>query len=112
MPKLSRSIAAWPSDSFTSTIKNELEQLGTGTLPLDKATQRGGYVDDSSITCTVLNFKDEKDHITIKAGIFFTEILICCGCGDDPVPENTYCELLIRLDKNSAEAIFDIIETD
>jgi len=112
MSKLPRSIAAWPSDSFSATIKSELEQLDTGTLPLDKATQRGGYVDDSSITCTVLNFKDAKDNITVKVGIFFTEILICCGCGDDPVPENAYCELMIMLNKENAEAIFVIIETD
>ena len=112
MPKLPRSIAAWPSDSFASTIKNELEQLDTGTLPLDNATQRGGYVDDSSITCTVLNYKDDKAHITIKTGIFFTEILICCGCGDDPVPENAYCEIMIKLDKKNAKAIFEIIDAD
>ena len=71
-----------------------------------------GYVDDSSITCTVLNFKDDKDHITIKTGIFFTEILICCGCGDDPVPENAYCEIMIKLDKKNAKAIFEIIDAD
>ena len=112
MTKLPRSAAAWPSDSFSATIKNELEELEPGSLPLDKATQRGGYVDDSSITCTVFNFKDENDHITIKTGIFFTEILICCGCGDDPVPENAYCELMISLDKKNAGATFEIIETN
>jgi len=112
MTKLPRSIAAWPSGEFASTIKFELEQLARSTLPLDKATQHGGYVDDSSITCTVLNFTDEKDRIMIKAGIFFTEILICCGCGDDPVPENAYCEIMITLVKKDAEASFDIIKTD
>lgn len=112
MAKLPHSLAAWPSVSFSAVVKDELERLDTGTLPLDKATQQGGYVDDSSITCTILKIKDKKDCITIKTGIFFTEILICCGCGDDPVPENTYCELVVTLDKKNAEAAFDIIKTD
>ncbi len=112
MAKLPLSLAAWPSASFNTVVKNELEKLDTGTLPLDKATQQGGYVDDRLRTCTILKITDEKDSITIKTGIFFTEILICCGCGDDPVPKNTYCELLVTLDKKNAEAVFDIIKTD
>ncbi len=110
MTKLPLSLSAWPSASFSTVVKNELERLNTGTLPLDKATQQGGYVDDSSITCTILKIKDKKNCITIKTGIFFTEILICCGCGSDPVAENTYCELLVSLDKKMLRRY--LIKTD
>jgi len=110
MPTLLQSINTWPGDSFNATLKAEIENLPLDLLPLNKAATRGGYVGDDKISCTILNIQEQTDYIHIKTAIFFTEILICCGCGDDPVPENAYCELAITLDKRTGNAQFEIIE--
>jgi len=109
MPKLINSLRDWNTDTFTKTLKNELENMQAGTLPLDKCVAQGGMVDDSSITATILSVSDKKAAIQVKVGIFFTEIVINCGCGDDPMPTNAYCEMQVTLDKTTAETAFDIV---
>ena len=109
MPTLPDSLQAWGSDAFFSTLKNELERLVPGTLPLEKGVAQGGYVDDGQITATVLHADDNAQAIQARAGIFFTEIVINCGCGDDPMETNAYCELHIRIDKTTARADFEVI---
>ena len=112
MPTLIQSINAWPGDAFNATLKAEIENLPLNLLPLDKATTRGGYVGEDKISCTILNTREQADFIHIKTAIFFTEILICCGCGDDPVPENAYCELGVTLNRQTGNAQFEILEQE
>lgn len=102
MLTLSNCLAHWGTDSFKQALKTELENLPPGSLPLNQATTQGGYVDDNNITATILEVSDTGDSITAKAGIFFTEIMICCGCGDDPMPQNAYGELEVVIDKQTA----------
>ena len=108
MPNFSKSLNAWQTDEFSQTLKGELEQLAAGTLPLEKAVTQGGYVDDSHITATVLHAEEDAQAIQARAGIFFTEIVINCGCGDDPMETNAYAELRIRIDKSTARAEFEV----
>ncbi|TCV86383.1 glucosamine--fructose-6-phosphate aminotransferase [Sulfurirhabdus autotrophica] len=110
MPKLPRSLRDWHSDAFVQTLKNEIVELKTGTLPLHQGISQGGYVDDSNISATVLSTTETEHTILTKVGIFFTEIVICCGCGDDPMPQNAYCEMHISINKATAEAEFIIIQ--
>ena len=110
MAKLSNSLHDWNTDVFARTLKNELEHLPSGTLPLDKGVAQAGFVDDSNITATILNATENEAVIQANAGIFFTEIVINCGCGDDPMPTNAYCEIRITLDKTTADAEFDILQ--
>jgi hypothetical protein len=110
MPKFLNSLHAWPSASFTETLKKELEQLPPGSLPLEKAVTQGGYVDDSHITATVLRADADEQAIHARAGIFFTEIVINCGCGDDPMETNAYCEMRIRIDKTTGQADFELVK--
>lgn len=110
MIKLLNALNAWPSASFSQILKTELEHLETGSLPLDKAVRQGGYVDDSRITATVLSAKENATTIHARAGIFFTEIVINCGCGDDPMETNAYCELQISIDKTSGQTAFAVLQ--
>ena len=110
MPKLLNSLHVWRSESFIQTLKNELEQLESGVLPLDKAVLQGGYVDDSHITATVLHADEDEQAIQARVGIFFTEIVINCGCGDDPMETNAYCVLQIRIDKTTGQTYFEVVE--
>ena len=108
---LSGSRRDWNTDAFSRTLKQELENLGSGVLPVEQATSQGGYVDDSDITATVLGVAEEDAAIVARVGIFFTEIVINCGCGDDPMPVNAYCEMRIAIDKTDATATASVIES-
>ncbi len=110
MPKFVNSLRDWNTDAFSRTLKQELEHLPSGTLPLDKGVAQGGMVDDSNLTASVLSVKENKTAIQAKAGILFTEIIINCSCGDDPMPTNAYCEIQILIDKNTAETEFSLLQ--
>lgn len=109
MPELVNSLRDWNTDAFSRTLKQELEHLPSGSLPLERGVSQGGMVDDSNLAATVLSFNENKTAIQAKAGIFFTEIMINCGCGNDPMPTNAYCEIQISIDKATAETQFDIL---
>lgn len=109
MPKLPDSARAWPLDSFAQTLKREIEHLPPGTLPLDKGVSQGGHVDDSRITAIFLRAKDDASAIQAEVGIFFGEIVAGCSCGDDPQTQNAYCEVRVRIEKSTGEAVFNVI---
>ena len=98
------------STDFGQALKQCLENLPAGTLPLDQGTNQGGYVDDRDISVTVIAISEQQDQVQAKVGVFFTEIIVGCGCGDDPFPVNAYCEMQIRLDKTTAEAEFEVMQ--
>ncbi|MGD8803274.1 MAG: glucosamine--fructose-6-phosphate aminotransferase [Gammaproteobacteria bacterium] len=99
------------SADFVHALKCQLESLPAGSLPLEQGTSQGGYVDDSDISVTVIRVSEKNGRIQGKIGVFFTEIVVGCGCGDDPFPVNAYCELQISLDKNTAEMEFEVRQT-
>jgi hypothetical protein len=119
MPAFTRALRAWPEEDFSQVLTQELEQWGatksnTGRpganlLPLDKLTTQGGVVDYDAIKVMVLSTKDTEEVIIAKLGVFFTEIVICCGCGDDPMPVNAYGELCLSLNKQTAEASLELL---
>jgi hypothetical protein len=107
MLKLRDALQKYRSGSFDKALKCELESLPSGSLPLEKCTSHCGVVDDSNISVTVINTQQRKSCIQAKIGVFFTEIVAGCVCGDDPTPENAYCEMLIRIDHATGEAKFE-----
>lgn len=106
---LHKSLPAWDTKAFSPTLKAELEAFEPSSLPLHLGVSQAGMVDDKAITVTVLNSRDAGGIIEAKVGVFFTEIVINCGCGDDPMPINAYCELLISIDKVTAEATITVV---
>jgi hypothetical protein len=109
MVALSRSLNSWGSDAFSQTLKRELEGLESGVLPLDKGSQRGGAIDDSNISVTVINVSDNEHFILAKVGVFFHEVSAGGACSDDPMLENAYCVLLASIDKATADALFTVV---
>jgi len=109
MPRLVESLREWPSTGFEKTLKRELMDLPAGTLPLDRGATRCGIIDDSDISVVVMSTGQDEIRIKANIGVFFTEIVAGCVCGDDPSAENAYCEMLISIDKFSAEAKFEVI---
>ncbi len=108
MTKLSSSLKNWGSDEFKKTLKQELEILDDGTLPLDQAICQGGKADGSNISALINSATESDAKIQVNVGIFFNEIIAGCNCDDDPMSENTYCDLLVSIDKETAEAEFSI----
>lgn len=92
----------WPGTDFGQVLKDELEGLAPGALPLQSCTTRGGNIDDSDISVSVLNTRESGHCIEARLGVFFTEVVGGCNCHDDPVRENAYCEIAISIDMQTA----------
>ncbi len=110
MPQLPNSLNDWSTDSYSRTIKNELQSLEQGTLPLEKGLNEGGKVDDSNITVTVFDSRETDQQIQTKVTVFFTEMNGGCSCaGDDPYEMHAHCTLMVKIDRSTAEATFEVV---
>ena len=109
MAKLPKALESWPSKEFGQTLKHEIMALEQGALPLAKATSQGGVIAEGSISVTVLSVTDEPQKIKAVLGVFFTEIVGGCSCGDDPLEDNGHCEMSVAIDKSTAEAEFTLL---
>ena len=109
-PILANALQKWPHESWKFALKREIESLPSDSLPLEAAVTRCGIVDDDNISVTVINTSQNSTSITATVGVFFTEIVAGCVCGEDPTAENAYCELLVRIDKITAAADITLIQ--
>lgn len=106
MIRLSKSLNAWGTPDFNGTLKLEVEQLDGGQLPLQQGLSFSSVALDSRIEAMVLNVSEDAEAIRAKVGIFYAGIIAGCNCADDPTPvdeQNEYCEVLLSIDKASAE---------
>ena len=92
-----------PTDDLQSRLKCVLEALPIDALPLIKCTTQGGFVDDQPITVSVLRMTDSATTLEAKVGIFFTEAIGGCSCGDGTHSANGYGELLLIIDRQTAQ---------
>ncbi len=106
MSRLPRARTAWGSPAFAATLKSEIEALPAGSLPLDGATTQGGRVAEQGIAVTVLQAEDAGHAIHVRLGVFFTEVVGGCSCGDEPIPLEAHCELRVEIAKADAVARF------
>lgn len=107
-PRLPALLEAWNTDRFLPVLKAEMRALGPGVLPLFQGTTQGGLVDDRDIAITLLQASRDEAAVWLEVGVFFSEIVGGCSCGDDPVADNAYCELRIRVDCSTAAADFQV----
>jgi hypothetical protein len=105
---MSETLRAWGGDDFDGMLKQEIAALPAGTLPLNQGTSQGGYVEDTNIEITVLNTTADAGSVQARVGVFFTEVVPSCSCGDEPLEVNAYCVVLIRIDKATAMATFAV----
>ena len=95
---LPRTIQAWPDGNVERILKEEIESLSQGSLPLHEYTTRGGMVDDNNISVTVLSIEEVDRRLQAKIGVFFIEKVGGCNCHDDPLEENAYAELVLLIE--------------
>lgn len=65
------------------------------------------YVLDTPFDIVLLHDEETRDEIVLKLGIFFEGINTGNCCADDPSTiesQNEYCELLILLSRQNAQA--------
>ena len=106
MLTLNNSLAAWGSAAFEQVFKQELAQHAV-LLPLQQALTQSSSVSSEPVTVLVQSATELEHAIRVKAGVFYQGLAGGCSCANDPTPESEYteyCELLLDIDKASAEA--------
>ena len=106
MPRLTRSLRAWGSPEFETTLKEEIAQLGADVLPLQEGLAVGSIGLEDSVGAMILGVTEVPGTLHVRAGIFYSSILSGCACADDPTPENEnaeYCEVELDIDRATGE---------
>ncbi len=104
---LTKTIEAWGSDRFAAALKQELREVGAEALGLHRAMARGSHLSETPIDVVVLHSEADEQHITVRAGVFFSSIVAGSCCADDPTPlceENEYGEVTLSIDRDSGAA--------
>jgi len=112
MIQFTQALSAWGTSDFKTVVKQKIEQLSVNELPLQQGLTTGSHALDDDIQGMILNVQESEACIRVKAGIFYKSIIAGCGCADDPTPIdecNEFCEVLIEIDKASAEATITLL---
>jgi hypothetical protein len=112
MIRLDKALHAWGTPEFAATLKQEIEQLDSGLLPLQQGLSTGNYVAAEPITATIISVAELETVIRVKAGIFYKGVLGGCSCADDPTPTseiNEYCEVQLDIDKATSATKVDLV---
>jgi len=110
---LTQSLQAWNSDGFNNVLKKELCSINSDLLPLQQGLTQSSYAIGKNLSVTVLNAEGDNNYILVKAGLFYTGIISGCSCADDPsaIDEiNEYCDVLLRINKKTAETTITLID--
>ena len=113
MIHLDKSLHAWGTPEFHSVLKQEIEQLGAGHLPLQQGLSTGNYVTDEPITVILNSVSEMENIIRVEVGIFYTGVIGGCSCADDPSPSgetNEFCELRLDIDRATATTTVTLVE--
>lgn len=94
---------------FRQALKTAIERLGVPQLPLEQRTSQGGRVADRTVTATVLGVTEGKGRIEAQVGLFFTEMVGGCSCGEDPMEVNAYCGLRLSIDPETGRADIAVV---
>ena len=112
MPCLPKTLRALHSPDVQSVLNLELEELDAHELPLQQGLTRSSHVADDPFRIVVIGLSDDGERVCARVGVFYTGIIAGCSCADDPTPVEglqEYCELLVEIDKASAEATFTLL---
>lgn len=113
MIRLPNSLNAWGTPEFEMLLKQEIEQLDAGLLPLQQGLSASSYVTERPFQVRIISVREEAGLIRVKAGIFYTGVIAGCSCADDPTPIdelNEYCVVMLEIDLATAEATVTLLE--
>jgi hypothetical protein len=101
---LPESLRAFGSDAFSAVLRGELERAGVRVLGLERGTTQGGQIPEDTVQVSLIRASGEDSTIRARVGVFFTEAVGGCSCGDDPYESKGYMELTITIDRATAMA--------
>jgi len=110
MIKLPQSLATFGTNQFNILLKQELAAIDKSELPLNRATTQGGLVNEEQVSILILTSIENTETIEIKLSVFFNEIVGGCSCGDPPMQINNHCEILLEINKQTANAKFILLQ--
>lgn len=113
MTTLSDALNAWGRPDFEAVLKKSITVLDGDTLPLQQGLTAGSYALDDAVEAVILTTNEQPDAIEVKAQIFYTSRTPGCACAGDPTVESEQteqCTVLIRIDKQTAEATFTLLD--
>jgi len=112
MIQLPNALNAWGTPEFEVILKQEIEQLDAGCLPLQQGLSVSSYVTDRPFQARIIATGEANGLIRIKAGIFYTGVIAGCSCADDPTPVdelNEYCVLQFCIDRLTASTTVELL---
>lgn len=109
--RLVAALRDWGTPRFEQTLKHTLEQLAPADLPLSRARNAGGLIEDTRLAVTVISTDAALQAIHVRLGIFFSELVGGCSCGDEPYSQPVYCQLQVSIDRQTAEASFELLDS-
>lgn len=112
MIRLTKTLNAWGTPGFRDVLKNEIERMGAGHLPLQQGLSTGSYALDDKLEVMIISVSEDAGFIRAKAGIFYAGILTGCSCADDPTPvneESEYCVVQLDISKLTAETTVALV---
>lgn len=112
MIRLPRSLGRWNTPQFKDELKQELEQVDPNALPLQDGLAISSHALDEKISVRIISVAEDPTQILVKIGVFYSGVIAGCSCADDPTPvepQNEYCEMLIAIDKSTAEASVQLL---
>jgi hypothetical protein len=104
MLKLLQSARVADTAAFAETLTREIAALAPGSLPL--VGEQGGRIDEADIGVTLLSQRADANRVDAVIGLFFTEVVGGCSCGDDPFVSQGYLELRLSIDRATGVAAF------
>jgi len=113
MIELILSSKAWNATAFPDVLKREIAALDMGSLPLQQGLRYSSVALADNLSVSILKTTENENSIYANAGLFYNGIIPGCSCADDPTPvdeSNEYCEILICINKTTAESTITLIE--
>lgn len=106
MIRLPETLQAWDSPACRDTLRLELERLDSAALPLQQGLSYTSHA-LNEFSVRVLQTESTQERLKARVGIIYAGIIPGCSCADDPTPiepQAEYCEILVEIDRISAEA--------
>lgn len=90
---------------FAAILRQALASLPECDLPF--AGDHGGRLEPGSIGVTILSMCAVDTWIEARIGVFFSETVGGCSCGEEPFISHGYRELGLRLHRASGVLVFN-----
>jgi hypothetical protein len=113
MIQLQDALTAWGRPDFEVVFKKSIAALDSESLPLQQGISSGSYALDTSIEAVILSARELPGAIEVKTQLFYTSRTPGCACAGDPTVESEQteqCTVLVRIDKQTAEAAFTLLD--